>query len=158
MQKISPFLWFDTQAEEAANFYVSVFPNSRILNVSRYEGGHVPEREGQAMVVDFELFGEHFMALNGGPEYKFSEATSFMVHCETQEEVDRYWSVLTEGGKEIACGWLSDKYGLCWQITPTILREMLMDEDRAKASRVFAAMMEMVKIDIPTLEAAAAGP
>jgi predicted 3-demethylubiquinone-9 3-methyltransferase (glyoxalase superfamily) len=153
MQKISPFLWFDGNAEEAANLYTSLFPNSKITNVSRYgEGG--PGPAGTAMVVNFQLFGQDFFALNGGPMYKFTEAISFMVHCETQEEVDRYWSALTDGGEEVQCGWLKDKYGLAWQITPTVLGELLSDPDPEKSGRVMQAMMGMVKLDIAGLQKA----
>src|ERR1700686_3407170 len=123
MQKIKPFLWFDTQAEEAANFYVSIFKNSKILSVARY-GDAGPGPKGSAMTVSFELDGQEFTGLNGGPLYKFTEALSFTVICKTQEEVDDFWKKLTEGGQEVACGWLKDKYGLCWQITPEILPQM----------------------------------
>jgi predicted 3-demethylubiquinone-9 3-methyltransferase (glyoxalase superfamily) len=153
MQKIKPFLWFDTQAEEAANFYVSIFKNSKILGVSRY-GDAGPGPKGSAMTVSFELDGQEFTGLNGGPLYKFTEAISFTVICKTQEEVDDFWKKLTEGGQEVACGWLKDKYGLCWQITPEILPKLLSDPDPQKAGRVMQAMMKMKKIDIPALQRA----
>jgi predicted 3-demethylubiquinone-9 3-methyltransferase (glyoxalase superfamily) len=153
MQKIKPFLWFDTQAEEAANFYVSVFKNSKILGVSRY-GDAGPGPTGSVMTVSFELDGQEFVGLNGGPQFKFTEAISFTVICETQEEVDDFWKKLTAGGQEVACGWLKDKYSLCWQITPAVLPEMLSDPDRQKANRVMQAMMTMKKIDIPALQRA----
>jgi predicted 3-demethylubiquinone-9 3-methyltransferase (glyoxalase superfamily) len=153
MQKIKPFLWFDTQAEEAANFYVSIFKNSKILSVARY-GDAGPGPKGSAMTVSFELDCQEFTGLNGGPLYKFTEAISFTVICKTQEEVDDFWKKLTEGGQEVACGWLKDKYGLCWQITPEILPQMLSDPDPQKAGRVMQAMMKMKKIDIPELQRA----
>jgi predicted 3-demethylubiquinone-9 3-methyltransferase (glyoxalase superfamily) len=153
MQKIKPFLWFDTQAEEAANFYVSIFKNSKILSVARY-GDAGPGPKGSAMTVSFELDGQEFTGLNGGPLYKFTEAISFTVICKTQEEVDDFWKKLTKGGQEVACGWLKDKYGLCWQITPEILPQMLSDPDPQKAGRVMQAMMKMKKIDIPELQRA----
>jgi predicted 3-demethylubiquinone-9 3-methyltransferase (glyoxalase superfamily) len=153
MQKIKPFLWFDTQAEEAANFYVSIFKNSKILGVSRC-GDAGPGPKGSAMTVSFELDGQEFTGLNGGPLYKFTEAISFTVICKTQEEVDDFWKKLTEGGQEVACGWLKDKYGLCWQITPEILPKLLSDPDPQKAGRVMQAMMKMKKIDIPALQRA----
>ena len=154
MSRITPFLWFDTEAEEAANFYVSIFKNSRIGNISRYpEGG--PRRAGQVLTVDFELDGHPFVALNGGPEFRFTEAVSFSVPCATQDELDYYWERLTaEGGQEGPCGWVKDKYGLSWQVNPTILGRMLQDPDRQKASRVMAAMMKMKKIEIPKLQSA----
>lgn len=157
MQKITTFLWFDTQAEEAANFYVSVFKNSKIESVSRYpaEGEDVTGKQaGTVMTVKFLLDGQEFIALNGGPHFKFNEAISLVVNCETQEEIDEFWEKLTEGGTEVQCGWLKDKYGLAWQITPPILDEMLQDEDAAKASRVMKAMLQMKKIDIQTLKQA----
>ncbi|MGH9251442.1 MAG: VOC family protein [Acidimicrobiales bacterium] len=154
MQKITPSLWFDTQSEEAANFYVSVFKNSRILNVSRY-GEAGPRPAGMVMTVDFELDGQEFIALNGGPEFTFTEAMSLQVNCETQDEVDRYWEILSEGGEEGPCGWLKDRYGLSWQIIPVALTELLNHPDAAKAQRVMAAMLQMKKIDIGALEAAA---
>ena len=153
MQKIKPFLWFDTQAEEAANFYVSIFNNSKILSISRYGDGG-PGPKGSVMTVSFELDGQEFIGLNGGPHFKFTEAISFTVMCKTQAEVDDFWKKLTAGGQEVECGWLKDKYGLCWQITPTILPEMLSDPDPQKAKRVMQAMMTMKKIDIAALQRA----
>jgi predicted 3-demethylubiquinone-9 3-methyltransferase (glyoxalase superfamily) len=154
MEKITPFLWFDTEAEEAAQLYTSVFKNSRILNVSRYsEAG--PRPAGTVLTVDFELDGQHFTALNGGPEFKFTEAVSFQVSCEDQAEVDYYWERLVEGGQEIQCGWLKDRFGLSWQITPTRLPELLSDPDPARAARATQAMFSMKKIDIAELERAA---
>jgi len=155
MQKITPFLWFDTEGEEAAKFYTSVFPNSRIVDVSRY-GSAGPRPEGTVMTVTFELDGQTFVALNGGPEFTFTEAVSFQVSCETQEEVDSFWSTLTEGGEEGPCGWLKDKFGLSWQIVPTALPRLLGDPDREKSQRVMAAMLKMKKIEIDALERAAA--
>ena len=154
MQTITTCLWFDTEAEEAANFYVSVFKNSQVRNVSRY-GEAGPRPAGMVMTVDFELDGQQFIALNGGPEFSFTEAVSLQVNCETQEDVDRYWSVLSEGGEEGPCGWLKDRYGLSWQIIPIALTELINDPDTAKAQRVMAAMLQMKKIDIAALEAAA---
>ena len=154
MQKITPFLWFDDQAEEAANFYVSVFKDSKILDVSRYGEGS-PKPAGTAMVVNFELDGQPVMALNGGPEFKFTEAISFFVTCETQEEVDRFWNQLTaEGGEESQCGWLKDKFGLSWQIVPTALGTYLGGSDPAGAARAMQAMLQMRKIDIEGLRRA----
>ena len=157
VQKITTFLWFDTQAEEAANFYVSLFKNSKIESVSRYpaEGQDVTGKQaGTVMTVKFLLDGQEFIALNGGPQFKFNEAISLVVNCETQEEIDELWEKLTEGGTEVQCGWLKDKYGLAWQITPPVLDEMLQDEDAAKAGRVMKAMLQMKKIDIQTLKRA----
>lgn len=157
MQKITPFLWFDTQAEEAANFYVSVFENSKILSLLRC-GEAGPGPKGSVLTVEFELEGQKFTALNGGPNFDFTEAVSLVVNCTTQEEVDYFWEKLLEGGgKESQCGWLKDKYGFSWQITPTILIELLQDKDPQKASRVMQAMMKMIKIDIETIKQAAAG-
>jgi predicted 3-demethylubiquinone-9 3-methyltransferase (glyoxalase superfamily) len=153
MQKITPFLWFDTQAEEAARFYVSVFKNSKIVGVTRY-GEAGPGPRGSVMTVTFELGGQEFIALNGGPHFKFTEAVSFSVDCKTQEEVDEFWRKLTEGGEEGQCGWLKDKYGLSWQINPRILGEMLSDPDPAKSKRVMEAMLKMKKIDIGRLKQA----
>lgn len=155
MQKITPCLWFDNEAEDAANFYTSVFPNSKILDISRYsEGG--PKPAGTVLTVSFELDGQPFTALNGGPELKFTEAVSFQVSCQTQDEVDEYWATLTEGGGEPGpCGWLKDRYGLSWQIIPTALPELLSDPDPARSQRVMTAMMAMGKIDIATLQRAA---
>jgi predicted 3-demethylubiquinone-9 3-methyltransferase (glyoxalase superfamily) len=155
MQKITPCLWFDTEGEEAANFYTSVFPNSRILEIARY-GSAGPRPEGTVMTVSFELGGQNFLALNGGPDFTFSEAISFQVDCESQEEVDMFWSTLSEGGEEGPCGWLKDSFGLSWQIIPTRLSELLADPDREKSQRVMAAMLKMGKIEIDGLERAAA--
>jgi len=157
MKKITPFLWFDDQAEEAMNFYVSVFPNSRVLGISRY-GDDAPGPKGKVMTAAFELNGQQFTALNGGPQdFHFSEAISFYVDCESQEEVDYLWEKLTEGGEPGPCGWLKDKYGLSWQIVPTALGEMLGDEDPARASRVMQAMLTMGKIEIAGLRKAYEG-
>jgi predicted 3-demethylubiquinone-9 3-methyltransferase (glyoxalase superfamily) len=154
IQKITPFLWFDQQAEEAAKFYVSIFPNSRIVKVLRYsEAG--PGPAGSAMTVAFELEGQHFTALNGGPHFKFTEAISFVVHCETQQEVDTYWEKLTAGGAEVQCGWLKDKFGLSWQVVPNVLLELMGHPDSKKAARVAQAMFKMKKIDIRELQKAA---
>jgi predicted 3-demethylubiquinone-9 3-methyltransferase (glyoxalase superfamily) len=155
MQTITPCLWFDTEGEEAARFYTSVFPNSRIVNVSHY-GSAGPRPEGTVMTVDFELDGQSFVALNGGPEFTFSEAISFQVSCETQEEVDRYWETLSDGGEQGPCGWLKDRFGLSWQIVPTALERLISGPDREKAQRVMAAMLKMKKIEIDELERAAA--
>ena len=155
MQKITPCLWFDTDGEEAAELYTSVFPNSRIVETARY-GAAGPRPEGTVMTVTFELDGQTFVALNGGPEFSFSEAISFQVSCETQEEVDLYWGALSEGGEEGPCGWLKDRFGLSWQIVPTALPRLLADPDREKSQRVMQAMLGMKKIDIDELEQAAA--
>jgi predicted 3-demethylubiquinone-9 3-methyltransferase (glyoxalase superfamily) len=153
MQKITPFLWFDTQAEEAMNFYVSIFKNSKILNVSRYnEAG--PGLNQTVMTGTFQLDGQEFMALNGGPEFKFTEAMSLYVSCENQEEVDYFWEKLSEGGEEGPCGWLKDKFGVSWQIVPTVLNGMLSDKDPQKAKRAMQAMLQMKKLDIKTLQEA----
>jgi predicted 3-demethylubiquinone-9 3-methyltransferase (glyoxalase superfamily) len=157
MKPITPFLWFDTEAEEAATFYTSVFPDSRISRIERY-GSAGPGLEGSVMTVDFELNGQRFIALNGGPQYTFTEAVSFAVHCETPDEVDHYWTRLADGGEEGPCGWLKDRFGLSWQVVPTRLLELLGDPDRDKAQRVMAAMMKMSKLDVAELEAAAAAP
>ncbi len=155
MQKIKPFLWFDGQAEEAANLYVSVFKNSKITDVQRY-GEAGPGVPGSVMVIGFELDGQEFTALNGGPEFKFNESVSFYVNCETQEEVDQLWQKLIEGGGEPGqCGWLKDRFGLSWQIVPTRLPELLQHPDPAKANRVMQAMLQMSKIDTRVLEEAA---
>ena len=156
MGKITPFLWYDTEAEEAATLYTSLFPNSTILSVNRY-GAAGPGPEGSVMTVSFELDGQRFVALNGGPAHPFTEAVSFVVDCSSQEEVDRYWSALTEGGEESVCGWLRDRFGLSWQIVPSRLPELLTDPDRGKSQRVMQAMLQMRKIDIAGLEAAARG-
>ena len=150
-QKITTFLWFDNNAEEAANFYVSVFKNSRILNAARY-GDLGPGPKGTIMIVDFELDGERFTALNGGPNFKFTEAVSLVVHCKTQEEVDYFWEKLSDGGEKVECGWLKDKFGLSWQIIPTALGRMLNDADPARAGRVMNAMLQMNKLDIGQLQ------
>ena len=155
MQKITPWLWFDTEGEDAARFYTSVFPNSRIVEITRY-GSAGPRPEGSVMTVGFELDGQKFVALNGGPEFTFSEAISFQVSCETQEDVDEYWNALSEDGEEGPCGWLKDRYGLSWQIVPTALFRLLDDPDREKAQRVMEAMLQMKKIEIADLEQAAA--
>jgi predicted 3-demethylubiquinone-9 3-methyltransferase (glyoxalase superfamily) len=159
MPTITPFLWFENKAEEAANFYVSIFPNSKILTTSRYseEAAKASGRpKGSAMVVSFELDGQKFSALNGGPHFKFTEAVSFMVDCGTQAEVDHYWNKLSEGGQPSRCGWLKDKYGLSWQIVPTALPKLM--SDPAKAPRVMKALLQMDKLDIAQLEAAANHP
>jgi len=153
MPKITPFLWFDNQAEEAANFYVSIFKNSKIVAATRY-GEAGPGPQGSVMTVVFQLDGQEFIALNGGPQFKFTEAISFSVDCKTQQEVDEYWEKLTAGGEEGPCGWLKDKYGLSWQINPTILGELLQDKDAAKARRVMETMLKMKKIDISLLKQA----
>jgi len=155
-QKIAPFLWFDNQAEEAANFYVSIFKNSRIVNIARY-GAAGPGPKGSVMTVSFQLDGQEFTALNGGPQFKFTEAISFVVNCETQEEVDELWEKLSRGGEEGPCGWLKDKYGLSWQIVPIVLGEMLSDPDPVKSQRVMQAMLQMKKIDVGKLRQAYEG-
>lgn len=155
MQKITPCLWFDTEGEEAATFYTSVFPNSRIVEVARY-GSAGPRPEGTVMAVNFELDGQKFVALNGGPQFTFDEAISFQVSCRDQDEVDEYWTRLSEGGEEGPCGWLKDRFGLSWQIVPTRLIELLGDPDEKRSQRVMAAMLEMKKIEIDELERAAA--
>jgi predicted 3-demethylubiquinone-9 3-methyltransferase (glyoxalase superfamily) len=155
MNAITPCLWFDTEGEEAANFYASVFPNSTIRDVSRY-GEAGPRAAGSVMTVSFELDGQPFVALNGGPQFTFSEAISFQVSCKNQQEVDTYWSKLSDGGEEGPCGWLKDRYGVSWQIVPTALPELLGDPDREKSQRVMRAMLEMKKIQIDELERAAA--
>jgi predicted 3-demethylubiquinone-9 3-methyltransferase (glyoxalase superfamily) len=156
MQKITPFLWFDTEGEDAARYYTSVFPNSRIVDVARY-GEAGPRPAGTVMTVTFELEGQRFVALNGGPEFSFNEAISFEVECEDQAEVDRYWDTLTDGGEPGPCGWLKDKFGVSWQIVPRRLTELIADEDRDKAQRVMAAMLRMGKIEVAELERAAEG-
>jgi predicted 3-demethylubiquinone-9 3-methyltransferase (glyoxalase superfamily) len=155
MPEITPFLWFDTEAEEAANLYTSVFPNSKIIDVTRY-GSAGPRAEGTVMTVSFELGGQKFVALNGGPQHKFTEAVSFVVNCKDQEEVDTFWAKLSEGGEEGPCGWLKDRFGLSWQIVPTALPRLLTDPDAEKAQRVMEAMLQMRKIQIDDLERAAA--
>ncbi len=156
MQKITPCLWFDSQAEEAATFYTSIFGNSRILEVARY-GKAGPGPEGSVMTVNFELDGHEFVALNGGPQFTFNEAISLQVNCRTQEEVDDLWTRLSEGGAEGPCGWLKDRYGVSWQIIPTRLNELLGDADPERSQRAMGAMLGMKKIDIAALEQAAAG-
>lgn len=154
MQKITPCLWFDTDGEDAARFYTSVFPNSKIMDVTHY-GSAGPRPEGTVMTVEFELNGQTFVALNGGPDFTFNEAVSFQVSCENQEDVDYYWERLAENGEEGPCGWLKDKFGLSWQIIPTALPKLLNDPDNERAQRVMAAMLDMGKIDIEALERAA---
>jgi predicted 3-demethylubiquinone-9 3-methyltransferase (glyoxalase superfamily) len=154
MPKITTFLWYDTQAEEGANLCVSIFPNSKIVTIARY-GNAGPGPKGSVVTVAFELDGQKFIALNGGPLFKFTEAISLLIECKSQEEVDHYWTRLLEsGGQESQCGWLKDKYGLSWQVTPTVLGEMLSDPDRVKANRVMQAMLKMKKIDIAALKRA----
>ena len=153
MQKIVTFLWFDKEAEEAANYYVSIFPNSKVLSLSRY-GDEGPGPKGQVMVVSFQLAGQEFTALNGGPLFKFTEAISLFVNCETQQEIDDLWAKLTAGGEESQCGWLKDKYGLSWQIVPTAMGEMMADKDPKKSGAVMKAMLAMQKLDIATLKRA----
>jgi len=155
MPKITPFLWFESEAEEAAQLYTSVFPSSRIVGVSRY-GEAGPGTPGSVMTVEFELDGERFVALNGGPEFSFTEAVSFQIDCETQEEVDHYWSKLGDDGEHGPCGWLKDRFGLSWQVVPSALPRLLSDSDREKAQRVMASMLQMSKLEIAELEAAAA--
>jgi len=157
MQRITPFLWFDDKAEEAVNLYVSIFKNSKVVSISRYgeEGAEASGRpKGTVMTVTFQLEGQEFIALNGGPHFKFTEAISFLVNCETQEEIDQLWEKLSEGGEKGQCGWLKDKFGLSWQIAPRILGEMVQDKDPEKSKRVMKAMLQMKKIDIKTLQEA----
>ena len=157
MQKITTFLWFDDKAEEAVNHYVSIFKNSKIGSIARYgeEGAEASGRpKGTVMIVTFQLDGQEFIALNGGPHFKFTEAISLLVNCKTQEEVDELWEKLSEGGEKGRCGWLKDKYGLSWQIVPTVLGELLQDKDAEKSKRVMKAMLQMNKIDIKTLKQA----
>ena len=154
MHDITPCLWFDTEGEDAATFYTSVFPNSRIVEVTRY-GSAGPRDEGTVMTVTFELEGNRFVALNGGPGFTFNEAISFQVFCTNQEEVDTFWSKLSDGGEEGPCGWLKDRFGVSWQVVPTVLNELLTDSDSEKAQRVMAAMLQMGKIEIAELERAA---
>jgi len=159
-QRVTPFLWFDDRAEEAANFYVSIFANSRIKSVSRYtdEVSKAAGRpKGSVMTVAFELDGQDFTALNGGPLFKFTEALSLVVNCQTQEEVDHFWTKLSAGGEEVQCGWLKDKFGVSWQVVPTALFELMEDKDPAKSQRVMAAMLKMKKLDIEPLRSAYAG-
>ena len=156
MQKITPFLWFNGNAEEAANFYVSVFKNSKILSIARF-GDAGPGPKGSVMLVSFEIEGQKFSALNGGPQYTISPAISFLVDCETQAEVDELWAKLTAGGKEVQCGWLTDKFGVSWQIIPRAFMEMLQDKNPVRSQRVFRAMMQMIKIDVEALKRAYRG-
>jgi len=153
MQKITPFLWFEDQAEEAMNFYTSIFRNSKILSVARY-GEAGPGPAGSVMTASFEIEGQEFTALNGGPQYKFTEAISFVVNCKTQKEVDELWEKLSAGGEEGPCGWLKDRFGVSWQIVPTALGEMLSDPNPTKAQRVMEAMLKMKKIELPVLQQA----
>jgi predicted 3-demethylubiquinone-9 3-methyltransferase (glyoxalase superfamily) len=153
MQRITPFLWFEHQAEEAANFYVSIFPNSRVGKITRY-GNAGPGPPGSVMTVEFQLDGLTFVALNGGPTFKFTEAISFVVNCETQEEIDAYWDRLSAGGSDLQCGWLKDKFGLSWQIVPTVLPQILSNPDPNKAQRTMKAMLGMKKLDIRALKEA----
>jgi predicted 3-demethylubiquinone-9 3-methyltransferase (glyoxalase superfamily) len=154
--KITPNLWFDTEAEEAASFYVSVFPNSRIVDVSRYTDAG-PREAGTVMVVEFELDGQRFVGINGGPEFTFDEAVSFEIDCESQDEIDYYWERLTDGGSEGPCGWCKDRFGLSWQVVPTGMSELFADPDQSRAARAMKAMLGMKKIDIAALRAAADG-
>jgi predicted 3-demethylubiquinone-9 3-methyltransferase (glyoxalase superfamily) len=153
-QKLTPCLWFDTEAEAAAKYYTSIFPNSRILDVSHF-GEAGPRPAGMVLTVSFELGGHEFTALNGGPEFKFNEAISFQIRCDTQDEVDRYWAKLTEGGEEGPCGWLKDRYGVSWQVIPKRLEELLTDPDPDRSQRAMRAMMQMKKLDVAALEEAA---
>jgi predicted 3-demethylubiquinone-9 3-methyltransferase (glyoxalase superfamily) len=156
MQKITPFLWFDNKAEDAVNFYLSVFKKSKIVRVSRY-GNEGPGAKGTVMTVDFRIEGQKFVALNGGPVFAFSQAISFVVNCRTQKEIDRYWEQLSAGGEQQPCGWLKDRYGVSWQIVPVILADMLSDPDTEKSGRVMKAMLPMGKLDIKKLQPAYAG-
>jgi len=156
MQKITPFLWFDTQGEEAAKFYISIFRNSKITGTTRY-GEAGPGPKGSVMTVAFNLDGQDFVALNGGPQFKFTEAVSFVANCETQQEVDDLWEKLSAGGQRSRCGWLKDKFGLSWQVVPTVLGQLLQDKDPAKSRRVMEAMLQMDKLDIRKLKQAHAG-
>jgi len=159
-QKITPFLWFEDQAEEAANFYVSIFENSRIVSVTRYNEASARaagRRAGSVMTVAFVLDGQEFTALNGGPIFKFSEATSFVVHCQSQKEVDHFWERLADGGQEVQCGWLKDRFGVSWQVVPDAMIEMLQDQDAEKSERVMSAMLQMKKIDVDGLKKAYEG-
>lgn len=156
IQTITPFLWFDHQAEEAANFYTSIFPNSKIIKVVRY-GEAGPGPAGTAMTVAFQLDGQAFVALNGGPHFQFSEAISFVVNCQTQAEVDRYWDRLSAGGTQVQCGWLKDRFGVSWQVVPTALSDLLSDPEPARSQRVMKALMTMKKLDIQALKQAHEG-
>lgn len=153
MQKITPFLWFDDKAEDAMNFYCSIFKNSHVIRIARY-GDAGPGPKGTVMTANFSLDGQEFVALNGGPQFTFSPAISFVVNCETQKEVDEFWERLSEGGQQIQCGWLQDKFGVSWQIVPIILGELLSDPDEIRAQRVMKAMLQMTKIDIGLLRQA----
>jgi len=153
MQKITPFLWFDHQAEEAMNFYISIFKNSKVVSIARY-GDAGPGPKGSVMTAAFQLDGQDFVALNGGPQFTFSPAISFVVNCKTQEEVDEFWEKLSDGGKENQCGWLDDKFGVSWQIVPSVLGQLLSDADPVKSGRVMQAMLQMTKIDIAGLKRA----
>ena len=153
---ITPNLWFDTEAEEAADFYISVFKNSRVVNVAHYPED-APREAGMVMTVEFELDGQRFVGINGGPEFKFDEAVSFQVDCQDQEEVDYYWERLSEGGEEGPCGWLKDRYGLSWQVVPTGMDELFSDPDPTRATRAMEALLKMRKLDIATLRSAADG-
>jgi len=155
-QKIVPNLWFDTEAEEAAEFYTSVFESSRIVNVTHYPEG-APREAGMVMTVEFELNGQRFVGINGGPEFKFDEAVSFAIECETQDEIDYFWTQLSEGGEEGPCGWLKDRYGLSWQVAPTGMEELFADPDKGRAERTMKAMLGMRKLDLAALRAAADG-
>jgi predicted 3-demethylubiquinone-9 3-methyltransferase (glyoxalase superfamily) len=157
MQKISPFLWFDDQAEEAVSFYMSLFDDARITTTLRYPENSTIGTPGTVMSLGFELAGQEFMALNGGPEFRFTPAISFYVHCEDQAEIDRLWDALLDGGEPQQCGWITDRFGVTWQIVPDILEKLLTDEDQAKVQRVTDAFLKMEKFDIPELEAAYAG-
>jgi predicted 3-demethylubiquinone-9 3-methyltransferase (glyoxalase superfamily) len=154
MQKITPFLWYNTEAEEAANFYVSIFRNSRVLQTTRYTAVG-PGPEGSVMTVDFELEGQQFVALNGGPDFKFTPAISFVVNCDTQQELDELWTKLSAGGEEVECGWLTDKYGVSWQIAPAILGDLLDSKNGPKNDAVMKALLKMKKLDIKKLQEAA---
>jgi predicted 3-demethylubiquinone-9 3-methyltransferase (glyoxalase superfamily) len=156
IQKITPFLWFESQAEEAANLYTSIFKNSKVRGLTRY-GDSGPGPKGSVMTVDFELDGQEFIALNGGPHFKFTEAVSFVVNCDTQQEVDEFWEKLSAGGEQIQCGWLKDKYGLSWQIVPTVLGQLMQDKDPKKSERVMRALLQMKKLDIAGLKRAYEG-
>jgi predicted 3-demethylubiquinone-9 3-methyltransferase (glyoxalase superfamily) len=156
MERLVPCLWFDTEGEEAAEFYTSIFPRSRIVEITHFSAAG-PREEGMVLTVSFELDGQRFIALNGGPEFKFSEAISFQVMCASQEEVDHYWAELSDGGEEGVCGWLKDRFGLSWQIVPAVLPELLGDPDPERAARVTEALLKMKKLDLAALERAAAG-
>jgi len=161
MQKITPFLWFDNQAEEAVKFYTSIFRKSKVKKIARYDqaGEKVSGRPaGSVMTIEFQLDGQDFIALNGGPQFKFTEAISLVVNCKTQAEVDRFWKKLSAGGQEVQCGWLKDKYGLSWQVVPTVLGELMSGKDSARSQRVMEAMLKMVKLDIKKLKQAAKVP